>query len=1176
MKYFKHPGSVRLSILSVLIALAMSLNLYAQDLTTTAAINGTVTDSSSAVVSGAKVTVSGVDNGISRLITTDASGNFTVRLLPPATYTLKVLYAGFKEYSQEGITLLPGQTATQNIQLTIGAETDRVVVSSQAPLLNTNDANLSAEITSKQVVDLPLNLRNVYGLATLNSSVQNSSEGQKVNGGGTQDTADQDISFLNFGGGFFGTTAFLLDGIWDTASDWGAVVYVPSVDSVDEFKIQTNSFTAQTGFSTGNVINVVTKSGTSNFHGDAYEFLRNDKLDANSYFNNFNDLPKPSFRRNQFGISAGGPLYLPKIYAQREKTFIFGLYEGLRQSTPATFTATIPTAAFQTGDFSALLGSSVGTDALGRPILSGQLYNPFSTRAITKGQIDPVTGRVAASTGYIRDPFAGNQVQSAINPVGAALAAFYPAPTNGGLSNNFAASASAPATSNEYLIRVDHNFSDATRIYGRWAQKFEFKTNSPTFYGADNPAGPGNVRPNNRYSFVLGASHIINPTTAVSANIGLSRWAEVSTSQGYPFDQSSVGLPASLNANSPVFPIINSEGQASLGPVQGNQGAAFRNVGSLNVDLTKTKGPHDLSFGFMGAVMQNNGANLPSTTFGFDHGFTAGPDPSQTTANTGFGFASLLLGTASSGTTANNFNPAITKKYYGFYGQDNWKATRTLTLNLGLRYEWQAAPTERDNRQAYFDYNAINPISTEVGLTLPGELVYNGNGNRRGIYGTSYTNIAPRFGFTDQLTQKLIVRGGYGIFFAPQYFGGGYNPGFSQSTPYTSSVDGGLTPFTTLSNPFPTGLIAPTGNTLGPLQDVGLSTTAVPSANRHSPYVQQYSLGIQYAFTTNDVLTATYVGNHGTHLLLSNFFHSELNPANLVQGQALLNPVPNPFYGHITNSGCGLNEPTIPLGQSLQPYNQYCSVDEPQAPVGFSLYNALLADYNHRFHGGLNLLVSYTYSKFVDNVSGTNDWSYVGSQGVQNYYNLAAEKSVDGGDTPHSLVINYIYELPVGRGRKYASHINRATDAALGGWQISGISSFKSGIPLGFTGGGNSNLFGGNQRPDLIADPHISHQNINEWFNTKAFAPPAPYTFGNTPRFLSNLRAPGYDNWDASAQKFWELHEQLRLQGRAEFYNIFNHPNFYAPDTGITDGSFGTIREAFGARSIQFALKLIW
>jgi Carboxypeptidase regulatory-like domain len=1171
----------------------------AQDQTTSSALNGTVTDPTGAVIPEATVTLRGAENGVVRTFKTTEAGKYSFQLLPPSTYELRVSASGFKSYRQEGLALAAGQTATQAVDLEIGGSAEEVTVTSQAPLLNADNANLSADISSKQAVELPLNLRNVYGLATLNSSVQNGTEGQKVNGGGTQDTADQDISFLNFGGGFFGTTAYMLDGIWDTASDWGAVVYVPSVDSVDQFKIQTNSFTAQYGFSTGNVINVTTKSGTSAFHGSVYEFLRNDKLDANAYFNNFYGNPKPSFRRNQFGISAGGPLYIPKLYRQTQKTFIFGLYEGLRQSTPATFTGTVPTADFLTGNFSALLGSQLTNssgapvfDDLGRPVITGAIYNPFSGRAVTAGIVDPTTGLKATTTGFVRDPFPGNTISpTQFNAVGAAIAKFYPAATTSGISNNFSATASAPATANEYLIRVDHNISDATRIFGRWAQKYEFKTNSPAFFGASNPGGPGNIRPNNRFSFVVGGSHVFAPTFAMSATAGLSRWAEGGVTQSYPFSQATLGLPAYLDIASPIFPLVSVTNQVTLGPSQGTQGTAFRNVGSVSVDFTKTKGAHDLSFGFMGAILQNNGNSLPTTSFNIDQGFTGGPDPTATTSQTGYGFASLLLGTAASGTTANNFNAAITKYYYGFYTEDDWKATQHLTLNLGLRYEWQGAPTERFNRQAYFDFNAINPISSQLGTQLPGEIVFNGNGNRRGLYSTSYSNVAPRIGFADQVTPKLVLRGGYGIFFSPQWFGGGYNPGYSQSTPYTGSVNSGLTPFTTLSNPFPGGLITPEGDALGPLQDVGQQTTAVPSSRR-SPYVQNFSFGVQTAFTPNDVLSVTYVGNHGTKLLLSSFNHSQLNPSYYSLGATLNDQVPNPFYGVITTSGCGLNEPTIARGHLLSPYPQYCGVSEPQAPVGFSLYDALQADYNHRFHAGLNILVSYTYSKFLDNVSGTNNWSYTGDQGPQNYYDLAAEKSVDGGDTPHSLVVNYIYELPVGRGRHFAGHINKATDAVIGGWQISGITSAKSGFPLSVSGGGGSNLYGANLRPNVVSNPKLSHRTINRWFDPLAFQPldPGFYGFGNEPRYLSRLRSPGYQDWDMALQKYWNFGEGIKLQGRAEFFNTFNHPNFYAPDTALGDrtllpdssttdvtaGSFGTIRSAFGARDIQFALKLYW
>jgi hypothetical protein len=1202
MRRLCYLAGICLPVILILALMAVPMPLSAQDLASSANLTGTVTDSSGAVIAKATVIVSGVDNGVSRTLKTDATGRFSVPLLPPATYNLRVELKGFKSYEQQGISLLPDHTAQQNVQMLVGAESEQVVVNSEAPLLNTGDANLSAEITAQQVEALPLNLRNVIALATLNSSVSNTSESQSLGEGGTSGKADQDVSFLNFGGGFFGTSAYILDGIWDTDSTWGAVIYVPTVEAVSEFKIQTNSFTAQTGFSTGNVVQIETKSGTSNFHGDAFEFIRNSKLDANSYFNNLNGQPKLSFRRNQFGASAGGPLYIPGLYKQRDKTFIFGAYEGLRQSSPVNNTFTVPTAQMHNGDFSQLLTGAVVTqtvggvttpvlDPFGNTIQVNQLFNPFTGRVLTNGGVDPVTGNHVscangAATCWYRDPFSNNNVSGAINAVGANLIKYYPTATNSATSNNFFGSASAPTTSDEYLIRGDHNISDATRIYMRWASKHEQKTNSPSYYGADDPGGPGNIRPNNRYSIVAGFSHIFNATTAMSANAGFHRWNQGGLSQAYPFDPTTLGLPSSLNASSNTFPIINvGNGASSLGPVQGNFGAGIANVGSVGADVTKSIPKHDLSFGFMDVILQNNGNGVATTQFSFQPDYTSQFQGTNGTVNgSGFGFASLLIGTPDSGssgspTTTNNFHAAPEEHYWGFYGQDNWKATKTLTVNLGLRYEWQSPFTERHNRQAYFDYSAINPISNAAGLSLPGEEVYSTPGHR-GLTYTNVTNLAPRIGFTNQVSRNIVVRGGYGIFFPPQAFVGiQSSPGYSQATNYDASDNGGLTLKTTLSNAFPNGLLAPTGNALGPLTDVGNNaSTGVPS-HRHSPYVQQYSLGVQYAFTTNDVLTASYVGNRGTHMLTDSVNRSQVNPALVTPNNNLSDEVANPFYGVITSSSCGLDQPQIQRGHLLQPFPQYCGVSESQAPEGDSFYNALLVDYNHRFHGGLNMLVSYTYSKFIDDTGGTADWAYKGasSSGYRDNYNLKLDKSVDGTDQPHSLVVNYIYELPIGRKGKYLNHINRVTDAVIGGWQVSGITTIKSGLPLSVTGGGNTNQWGGSQRPDQVGDPNaIAHRSIKEWFNTSAFQAPQPYSLGNTARYLSYLRSPGYDNWDASLQKIWELHDTLHLQGRAEFYNLPNHTNFFVPDTGINDGNYGQISQAFDAREIQFAMKLIW
>ncbi len=386
--------------------------LYGQNQEVAATLNGTVTDPTGLPVNGARVTLMSAQNGVTRTYTTQDSGLFTFTLLPPAVYSLDVQQTGFKDYRQQGITLGAGQNAQQNVKLTVGSISEKVEVTAQSPLLNADNANISSNISARQVVDLPLNLRNVISLAELNSSVSNTAEEQIVGAPGISGSADQDVSFLNFGGTFFGTAQYLLDGSWDTRVDWGGVIYVPSADAVQEFKIQTNAFTSQYGFSSGNVVNVVTKSGTNQLHGDAWMFYRNSAYDARYYFNNGG---QPAFHRDQFGATIGGPIIKDKLY-------FFGYYEGLRQATPATFLGSMPTQDERGGDFSALLGGQVGTDYLGRPIFAGEIYNPFSTRQVTCGGVDTVTGDAVsqcpagATTEFIRDPVQGTSAPERASP----------------------------------------------------------------------------------------------------------------------------------------------------------------------------------------------------------------------------------------------------------------------------------------------------------------------------------------------------------------------------------------------------------------------------------------------------------------------------------------------------------------------------------------------------------------------------------------------------------------------------------------------------------------------------------------------------------------------------------------------------------------------------------------
>jgi Carboxypeptidase regulatory-like domain len=1150
-----------------------------QTLASTASFSGSVSDPSGARVANANVLMSSPEKGITRAFQTDAEGNFSFSLLPTGTYTLTVQATGFKTFKQQGITLEVGQSASQSVSLKIGS-TEQIEVTAGAPLLQTEDANVGAQISTKQVTELPLNLRNVFNFVELNSSVNNLSQRQTISSGGQQGSADQDVSFLNFGGGYFGTNAFLLDGAWDTSEGWGGVIYVPSPDNVQEFKVQQNSFTAQYGWSTGNVINVVTKSGGSQLHGDVYDYLRNAALDANNYFNNLAGLPKPVSHRNQFGVAVGGPVYIPGIYKQKNKTFFFFNYEGHRDHNAGQYSGTVPAAAFRNGDFSALLGAQIGTDALGRPIFTGQLYDPFSTRPL--------------GAGFIRDPIPGNNLATYVSPythgtlinsIGQTLINYYPAPLTNALSNNWSASGLQADHSNEYSVRIDHNFSDSTRLYGRFSKKPNYKDEVATFFGATNPAGPGQRNPNNRWNVGVGLSQVFTPTFTMSINLGGMKWVEGNDVQSHGFKASSLGLPSFIDTYSPQFPIISVASYLPQGPVAGaGQGAFPRAAGSGSVDFVKVRGEHQLSFGYMAVATDENGGRFHFTTFNFNNLFTDGPDPSNPAKGTGDSSASMLMGVSTSSgcqgggcSTGISISQVSRTWFHGLYLQDDWKATRKLTVNLGLRYEIQRPVTDRYNRQAWFDYKAVNPISSSVGQNYLGELQFASSG-QRGLFNTNYKNFAPRIGFAYQVMPKLVMRGGYGIFYPPTFRGTGPAPGFSSDTPYVASNNGGLNPANTLSTAFSSGLVPVVGSSQDGLTNVGFGVTAV-NRDRKTYYAQQWMYGFQFAPTPNDVLELAYVGNHGVHVQASGLNLNQLNPKYFSMGNALLNQVPNPFFGHITSSGCSLDQPTIQQGQLLRPYPEFCDINESLDPAGGSNYNALNVNYTHRISQGLTLLASYTFSKFIDNVGGPENWASASanfSENIRNVYNLAAERSVDATDTPHSFVLSYVYELPVGKGRRFGSGLSGVANAVVGGWQTSGTLTLKEGFPLTITSAGNGlNYFGVGQHVDVVGNYHIAHPSRTEWFNTSAFAVTGPWQLGNAPRYFSDLRAPNYENWDISIQKYFPIEERFRFQFRLDMFNTFNHTNYYSPNTFMGAG-FGTITQAWTPRQMQAALKFYW
>ena len=771
--------------------------------------------------------------------------------------------------------------------------------------------------------------------------------------------------------------------------------------------------------------------------------------------------------------------------------------------------------------------------------------------------------------------------------------------------------AGVPITFNEFVVRIDHNFTDSARIFGRFDRKGETQTSVGNLYGANNPGGPGQTGPGNRYSLSLGYSQAFSPTLTASVAVGFQRWVSASQGEGYPFKPSSLGLPSLLDTITPIFPEITFAGQqdplnaqlnsAYLPLGTSSEGSTPENIGTLSGDITKVHATHTLSFGYMGNFRQINSANIGKTIFNFNQGFTSGPDPKAPTGLTGDGFASFLLGYATSGNTGYTVNPASTAIYHGLYFQDDWKATRGLTLNLGMRWDLMLAQTERFNRQAYFDPAAVNPISSMVnnGETYVGTLVYS-SPNDRHLLDTHYHNFAPRVGFSYQVFKNLVARGGFGIFYPTNGWQSQFSPGYAQGTNYVGSLDGGVTPAPGyhLSTPFPSGILAPIGNSQGGLTDVGQAIGATILQKANQPYVEEWSFGLQYSPTPNDVIATTYIGNHVVHLMVGNGLNlNQLNPSYLEMGQTALNvQESNPFYGlaAMTGSTCGLDQPTVPTFQLLLPMPQFCdNVTALMPTYGTSRFDSMQLKYTHRSKN-LTIAANYTLEKWLDDATQNPGWTDIFYTSItRNNYNLKAEKSLDLWNIPNAATISFIYNLPVGRGQRFGAGMNAVENAAIGGWEVSDITTFKQGSPLTVIANGvnSGSLYGGNQHANIVGDPNkpgnfagnpgcvgpTKVHTVAAWYNPCAFVVPGQGDFGNAPRYMSNLTAPKIVYTDLAVMKWFDLRgEALRMQFRAEMYNALNHPILGGPFVTVGASNAGVIGYADVSRQIQFALKFYW
>lgn len=1107
-------------LLMGLVLLAIPAASWAQS--NRASVVGSVKDSSGAVIANADVVATDVGTAATLRTRTDASGNYRLSDLPPAMYRITYSHTGFKSVTQEAVKLDVGQVLELDPSLSVGATSERVTVTTAPPSLDTASATVGDVVPTRSVEGLPLNVRDSFALVTLTPGVQLG--GNFGNGGATDVGRGFYRDDFNVGGGRSGTQEILIDGAPNTTAD-GLNVIDPPVDAVQEFKVQAASYDAQFGRTSGGVVNMITRSGANAFHGTVYDFQRHSIMDANTYFNNQSGVPLPSFARNQFGGTLGGPI-------RRDKLFFFVDYEGLRQGYPNTAISTVPTAAEKSGDFSSLVTSG------GAPI---SIYDPLSSTSQ-------------------RTQFPGNVIpQNRIDPVAAAVMALYPAPNRAASAtnqNNYIFSSKSITNSDKYDIRGDYTYSEATKFFMRLGRQSDTRLSTGTL---PLPIGGGRSVQDAYTLAVVNVNHVFSPNVLadLETSFGRSWGAQVGRSDG--FDLSTIKLPApytSLVAHQ--FPVFN------IGDITGTSNGSDaivskqpRNDYATEGNIYIQHGRHSLKFGGdFRNIFFNEGQNAtPSGSFTFNRGYTQGPTPTQANATSGFGLASFLLGAPSSG-SVNLVNRISTHGiYYAFYGQDDWRVSDRLTLNLGLRWDLSMGDSEKYNRLAYFDPAAISPLASQAGIpNLRGDLAWVGHGNPHNQQKTNWANWAPRFGFDYKLDRNTVVRGGYGIFYLPRHIAGNGAGAVEavRTTTMVASLDNGITPANYISNPFPQGLL-PALNDRNPLANIGTALSA-PEHDFADGYSQSWSFGVQRELPHGIVVDLHYWATKITHLPQS-YNIDQLPDQYLSLGTALNQQVPNPFYGYIATGA--LSGKTISRQQSLLPFPQYTAITQVYAPQAAATYNAGTVQVDKRLSRTLTLLANYTWSKALDDARTPLD-----------NYHREWEKSYSSFSIPQMAHISFVYSLPYGRDREFGPAQSRILTAILGDWDLSSIVNLQSGLPVGVN------------RPAVMAagDPKLSHPTIQKWFNTSLFTAAPAYTYGNVGPYLRDVRTQGMHNVDAVLSKNFNttlFDRPFTATFRAEAYNVFNTVQFGFPNSSPTSQSFGQVTSALNApRDLQLAVKL--
>jgi hypothetical protein len=1162
-----HLASFRLPVLLLaVVCVASSVPMRAQK--DAGSIVGTVKDQTGAIVASAKVTVSDVERGIHLETTTNESGEYVASPLRVGRYTVTVEHPGFKKSVTPPVDLDVQQRIALNVALQVGQISESIEVTAATPLLETETSELGQVVDNKRMANLPLNGRNFAQLALLTAGTAPSEPGARDEGG--------------FGFSANGARSlqnnFLLDGVDNNSNlpdllNETNYVIQPSVEAIEEFKVQTNAYSAEFGRGNGAIINATIKSGTNQFHGSAYEFLRNEKLDAKNFFDDPSS-PIAPYKQNQFGFTIGGPIV-------RNRAFFFADYEGLRIRQAQTLTSFVPTAAQQSGDFSgqldltspqqALAADQVtmipALDCAGHPTYTGEIFNARQTQN---------SGLYAS--GLCGVPFgpydaSGNPTnivpQGQLDPLSLAIARLYPSPNVNGNGFNFLSNPVRSETRNNFDVRIDQKYTEKDYAFFRFSYEDQPSLIPGPF---DNTGGDGGgffsgVEDNAYRSFATSWTHLFRSNLTNEFRLGYNRVnsqrqqinADKTSEELLNFPGGFPGIPnVPGNGGLPqlTFNDINQIGSPTFLPSH-----EVQNTYGLSENLTWVHGSHSFKFGtdIRSEEFTIFQPAAPRGTLDFGPGLTDNP---AVPFSGGSGFASFLVGLSDGGSINNLHNIDYHHQVYAFYGQDDWKVTPNLTLNLGLRYELFTTIKERNNELGTFDLSTgalIVPKGVTAQLTPQLAAIVPVQATATpGLISPDTNNFAPRIGLAYKMSQKFVVRAGYGIFYGGDEAGPysnpsmGFNPPFFVSKNFTNpcgassanpaTVDCSLTGIPTLSSGFP-------ANSLTDPEPPPLFFSLDPKLV--TPYMQQWHLSMQYELPSNTVFELTYAGSRG----LKQYIYLNGNEV-----------APNP-------------DPNLPFADR-RPLPQLDGFIGWFRSAGFSNYNSLQTRVEKRFSHGLTFLASYTWAHALDIASNADLGAQNGGD-FRDFRNPSQEYGNSDFDIRHRFVFSYLYELPIGHGKRMLGDTSGVLNQIVGGWQVGGITSVSSGnwfTILDANGVANSD---GQQRPDLIGDPRGKPCVPNTFFNTCAFADPPSGSFGDVSR--NSVQGPGYQIWDFSVFKNFAITERTKLEFRAEFFNVFNHPNLQfaksGPQNSINTTTFGTPQFGFltGARDprqVQLALKL--